>query len=108
MIRRQIFKKIFFYRGGISPFAVHQFFMLRSEAKPCIVNDECRTWRFSRIIAFFVFLAFSGITAGAQTLYPNYLRSELIENPLGIDIDKPSLSWGFKATGRNRKQSSYE
>ncbi|WP_162817891.1 family 78 glycoside hydrolase catalytic domain [Niabella yanshanensis] len=53
-------------------------------------------------------LFFTGLRTSAQTLFPDQLRCELIENPLGLDIDKPSLSWRFKAVGKNRKQSSYE
>ncbi|MCH5719004.1 alpha-L-rhamnosidase N-terminal domain-containing protein [Niabella hibiscisoli] len=57
---------------------------------------------------FMLSLVFMSLTTKAQTLFPADLRCELIENPLGIDISSPSLSWGFTAQGQNRKQTHYE
>ncbi|MGN7786348.1 family 78 glycoside hydrolase catalytic domain [Niabella sp. 22666] len=59
-------------------------------------------------LACTLFIVLGGFNVRAQTLFPDNLRCELLENPLGLDISKPSLSWGFKAVGQNRKQSFYE
>ncbi len=39
---------------------------------------------------------------------PVHLRCEYLTNPLGIDVDKPSLSWQSDGTERNWRQSSYQ
>lgn len=39
---------------------------------------------------------------------PVHLRCESLENPLGIDAEKPSLSWQSDNTERNWRQSAYE
>ena len=36
------------------------------------------------------------------------LRTEYMENPLGIDVRKPRLSWQLVSTGRGVRQSAYE
>ncbi|MEO5682310.1 MAG: family 78 glycoside hydrolase catalytic domain [Chitinophagaceae bacterium] len=44
----------------------------------------------------------------ASPLQPTALTCEYIENPLGIDIKLPRLSWTFTSTERNQLQSAYE
>ena len=39
---------------------------------------------------------------------PVHLRCEYLENPLGIDVPAPKLSWQNDSTERNWKQGSYE
>jgi alpha-L-rhamnosidase len=39
---------------------------------------------------------------------PVHLRCEYLTNPLGIDIEKPSLSWQSDSTEKNWKQSAYQ
>jgi len=39
---------------------------------------------------------------------PILLTCEYIENPLGIDVGTPRLSWGFASTDRNQGQTAYE
>src|SRR5215831_12291743 len=39
---------------------------------------------------------------------PVHLRCEYMENPLGIDIAAPRLSWQSESTERNWKQAAYE
>ncbi|MEP7110288.1 MAG: family 78 glycoside hydrolase catalytic domain [Ferruginibacter sp.] len=41
-------------------------------------------------------------------IQPVHLTCEYMENPLGIDIAKPGLSWNFVAAGRNQFQTGYE
>jgi alpha-L-rhamnosidase len=36
------------------------------------------------------------------------LRAEYHENPSGIDVEKPRLSWTLEGDGRNRSQSAYQ
>ncbi len=43
-----------------------------------------------------------------SAINPENLTCEYIQNPLGIDIRKPRLSWNFTATGKNQFQSAYE
>ena len=44
----------------------------------------------------------------AQHLQPINLTCEYLQNPLGIDITKPRLSWNFNAAERNQSQTAYE
>lgn len=36
------------------------------------------------------------------------LRTEYLENPLGLDVKKPRLSWKLRSDGRNVMQSAYQ
>ncbi|PYV45630.1 MAG: alpha-L-rhamnosidase [Acidobacteria bacterium] len=51
-------------------------------------------------------LAYSGKTE--TTLKLVRLRTEYKENPLGIDIRKPRLSWEIQSDGRGVRQSAYQ
>ena len=53
-------------------------------------------------------LLFSLIFAAAAQATPVRLRSEAVQNPLGIDIAAPHLSWQSDSTERNWSQSAYQ
>ena len=36
------------------------------------------------------------------------LRCDYMENPVGFDFDRPSLSWMTEAEGANKRQSAYQ
>ena len=42
------------------------------------------------------------------TIQPYMLTCEYLQNPLGIDIAKPRLSWNFTSIERNQLQTAYE
>ncbi len=44
----------------------------------------------------------------AAPMLPEKLSCEYTENPLGIDISRPRLSWVFSADQRNQRQTAYE
>ncbi len=48
------------------------------------------------------------ILAGAASATPVHLRCEYLENPLGLDVASPHLSWQSDSTERNWKQGAYE
>jgi alpha-L-rhamnosidase len=53
-------------------------------------------------------LALAGCAAAAQTNFSlEGLRCEYLENPLGIDVEKPRLTWVLAAGPRGRRQSAY-
>jgi len=56
-------------------------------------------------ISFFSFLQ---VLIAAPGMQPANLSCEYIENPLGIDMAKPRLSWNFTTTERNQSQTAYE
>jgi len=45
--------------------------------------------------------------APAEGLRAVGLRCEYRHDPLGIDTDRPRLSWGLESTGRDQRQSAY-
>jgi alpha-L-rhamnosidase len=56
-----------------------------------------------------------GATAGKPearskegTLYVQNLRCEMLVNPVGIDVEKPRLSWEITGKQRNVKQTAYQ
>lgn len=113
MSSRRIFS--FFFRGRSILFFLrrHTFFALcarrmRLNQTPVNPGSTKAIIKTGIYMACTLFIVLGGLNTKAQTLFPDNLRCELIENPLGLDIDKPSLSWGFKATGQNRKQNFYE
>lgn len=55
----------------------------------------------------FIFLLLNKSIA-APVLQPIHLTCEYLENPLGIDMAKPRLSWNFISTVRNQFQTAYE
>jgi alpha-L-rhamnosidase len=59
----------------------------------------------SLFITVFV-IAASTATQGLA-LEPNHLRCEYVENPRGIDIKQPRLSWRLASEGRGASQSAY-
>ena len=63
----------------------------------------------SRILLLPLFF-FSSIqlVIAAPPLQPVHLTCEYLENPLGIDIVKPRLSWNFITSERNQYQTAYE
>lgn len=54
-----------------------------------------------------VLMASASAMYGAS-LQPDRLSCEYLQNPLGIDVQRPRLSWTLTASGRNRQQSAYE
>ncbi|MGZ8559890.1 MAG: family 78 glycoside hydrolase catalytic domain, partial [Chitinophagaceae bacterium] len=58
-------------------------------------------------ILCFLFLVGTFLQAAAQ-LQASKLTCEYLENPQGIDIAAPRLSWNFTSTARNQFQSAYE
>ncbi len=62
----------------------------------------------SIVLLLISILSFFHVVNAAPGLQPMHLTCEYIENPLGIDIAKPRLSWNFTATERNQWQSAYE
>ena len=57
---------------------------------------------------FFLFLTLlSFYYNGFCQFQPTKLTCEYIENPLGIDVKSPRLSWNLTATERNQFQSAY-
>ena len=53
------------------------------------------------------FLIFLSLTMAAYAT-PVHLRCESVENPLGIDVATPHLSWQSDSTERNWMQSAYQ
>lgn len=54
-------------------------------------------------------LVLAGCVASGQTSLPVAgLRCEYLANPLGIDVEKPRLSWVVAAGPRGREQSAYQ
>src|SRR6516225_6154096 len=50
----------------------------------------------------------SSFGSASATLLPSHLRCESLEEPLGIDITRPQLSWQLQDTRRGVKQTAYE
>jgi alpha-L-rhamnosidase len=46
--------------------------------------------------------------SGSNHIILKKLRTEYLENPLGIDLRRPSLSWQIDADGRNVMQGAYQ
>src|SRR5579862_985042 len=57
-----------------------------------------------RATAFVIFLS---LTMAAYAS-PVHLRCESVENPLGIDVETPHLSWQSDSTQRNWMQTAYQ
>lgn len=55
----------------------------------------------------FIFLLVNNSIA-APALQPMHLTCEYLENPLGIDMAKPRLSWNFTSAAQNQFQTAYE
>ncbi|MEP6947673.1 MAG: family 78 glycoside hydrolase catalytic domain [Ginsengibacter sp.] len=59
------------------------------------------------LLSLFLFLSIQS-TFATPSLQPVRLTCEYLENPLGIDIIKPRLSWNFLTSERNQFQTGYE
>ena len=62
--------------------------------------------RLSRLIALLSLMSCSAFAANDAEL--NSLRCEYHNNPLGIDITEPRLSWISQSEKRGWKQSAYQ
>ena len=58
-------------------------------------------------LSLFFCLLFNVVYA-VPALQPIRLTCEYLENPLGIDMAKPRLSWNFISAERNQFQTAYE
>ena len=63
---------------------------------------------FLKRVFTFYFLLQAAATQAAPILHPVKLTCEYIENPLGIAIENPRLSWILNSDERNQYQSAYE
>ena len=63
------------------------------------------SFRFSTIV-FVIIHSFCNY--GQAKIQPTKLTCEYLENPLGIDVTKPRLSWNFTSNERNQSQMAYE
>lgn len=61
-----------------------------------------------RILQCLLLLVTIANSATAAPLNPGKLTCEYIDNPLGIDIAAPRLSWTVISELRNQKQTAYE
>src|SRR5215831_7264010 len=50
----------------------------------------------------------SSFPGASATLPPSHLRCESLQEPLGIDITRPKLSWQLQDTRRGVRQTAYE
>lgn len=55
-----------------------------------------------------LYSVFSSAGFAASPLRADRLTTEFINNPLGLDIDKPRLSWTLSSDQRNQIQTAYE
>lgn len=63
----------------------------------------------SSVSKLLLFILWPGLlVSAAPLLQPVHLTCEYLENPLGIDVLKPRLSWNFIANERNQAQTAYE
>src|SRR5262245_39639971 len=71
------------------------------------INCRCR---FVGVVLLISLLTTSGlpILANQSTVSVSALRVEYKENPLGIDVLKPRLSWQLDADHRGVMQSAYQ
>ena len=60
------------------------------------------------IVLAAMLLPFSALQAQQAGIQPAQLSCEYKQNPLGIDIPKPRLSWTLTGAGRNLRQTAYE
>lgn len=60
-----------------------------------------------KMFAISMFISSFHITVGAQTLL-NEMVCEYHTNPIGIDVQKPRLSWKIVSDKQNVLQSAYE
>ncbi|WP_088323859.1 alpha-L-rhamnosidase [Polaribacter tangerinus] len=60
------------------------------------------------LLTCITFTIFANTTDRNSPLKINQLRVEYLENPEGIDVEKPRLSWILSGDGFNRKQTAYQ
>ena len=53
-------------------------------------------------------LIVAGVVSGHATYSVEGLRCEYLSNPLGIDVEKPRLSWLLTPGPRGRQQDAYQ
>src|SRR6266542_3328928 len=71
-----------------------------------IVNNSSRK-KFGFVFGT-AMLLFSSIAKTQTTCTPVFLRCEYLDNPLGIDIAQPRLSWQVKDERRGASQTAYQ
>jgi alpha-L-rhamnosidase len=72
------------------------------------IPSATRTWAESRWQRTLFMVLVSFMIAEIAGAKPAQLRCEYLQNPLGIDIERPSLSWRSDNTEQNWRQSAYE
>ena len=60
------------------------------------------------VLLFYITGSFGQSTDEKGTLKIEELRTEYLQNPEGIDVPVPRLSWTLDGNGRNRYQSAYQ
>ena len=64
--------------------------------------------RFAASVATAVICALAPDALRAQALHLEGLRTEYLQNPIGIDVRAPRLSWRIHAERRGMLQSAYQ
>ena len=59
-------------------------------------------------LACFISVGESALAAASEGAPPRQIRCESMENPLGIDIAHPLLSWQLQDTRRGARQTAYQ
>ncbi|HEY3281613.1 MAG TPA: glycoside hydrolase family 78 protein [Armatimonadota bacterium] len=72
-----------------------------------IVHHGNRGWLPAVLLAAVAAWGLMGSAAWAA-LAPGYLRCEFRQNPLGIDVTQPRLSWELQSAQRAEKQTAYQ
>src|SRR5215469_7371875 len=75
------------------------------DSAECDLLDGGLDLKHPRLLGVLVSLACFTVAAFAR---PVRLRSEYLENPLGLDTPTPHLSWQSDSTERNWSQSAYQ
>jgi alpha-L-rhamnosidase len=60
------------------------------------------------VVACFISVGESALAAASEGVAPRQLLCESMENPLGIDIAHPLLSWQLQDTRRGARQTAYQ
>lgn len=65
--------------------------------------------RIARLAYLAVLICLAGVSAFAKNVIQvDHLRCEYLENPLGLDVSKPRLSWVIRSDRRGEAQVAYE
>jgi alpha-L-rhamnosidase len=59
-------------------------------------------------IGFILMLLLASVTAGNAQIRAQQLRCEMLNNPAGIDVLQPGLSWQINGAARNIQQTAYQ